>query len=100
MFIIWGSKHTSKVIATVNKNFNCTHCHNIVSYQIVKETDWFELYFIPLIPLVSVYRAECPICSFGFEVDKKRVKEILTDLKAEKGKKQEDIKAAKHEDSD
>jgi len=83
MFIIWGNKSTSKIEVTVNKQFNCDHCHNSGPYQIKKYTDWFTLYFIPVIPMHTVYRAECPVCNYGFEIDKKRAKEIIQELKEE-----------------
>ena len=81
MFIIWGSKSTEKVITTINKNFKCEHCNNVAPFHIKKYVDWFTLYFIPLIPLHTVYRTECSICSYGFEIEKKRVQEILEEIK-------------------
>ncbi len=83
MFIIWGSRHTSKIVGTVKKDFHCSHCNNITPYQITKEVDWFTLYWIPIIPMTTVYRAECPICNYGFEIEKERAKEILEQLKTE-----------------
>ena len=80
MFLIWGSKHTRKVIGTVEKDFICKHCQNVTPYQIVKDTDWFTIYMMPVIPAISSYRAECPICNFGFDIDKKRAKEIITEI--------------------
>ncbi len=79
MFIIWGNKHSSKILAdTGSRQFDCTHCHNVTPFQIVKEIDWFTLYWIPIIPMRTVYRAECPICNYGFDIDKKRAEEIAS----------------------
>ena len=85
MFIIWGSRHSSKVLAEIG-HFNCSHCHNTVPFNFVKHIDWFTLYFVPIIPMHTEYWAECPICSYGLEIEKKRAKEILIELKEEKQK--------------
>lgn len=81
MFIIWGSKETSKIVGKVQKNFTCNHCNNTTPFQIVKNVKWFTLYFIPVFPLNSDYRAECPICRYGFDIDKRRAEEIIAEMK-------------------
>lgn len=80
MFIIWGSRHISKILATTNKQIKCLHCNNVVQLNFVKHVDWFTTYWIPIFPMHTEYRAECPICSYGLEIEKKRAKEILTEL--------------------
>ena len=45
-------------------------------------TSWFTLFFIPLIPLKSEYFISCPICEYGFKIDKHEKERI----KLERGK--------------
>lgn len=81
MFIIWGFDKKRKIAGIVDKNFLCKHCHNVTPFQIIKTITWLELYIIPVIPIHSEYRAECPICSYGYDIEKKRAKEILETIK-------------------
>ncbi len=81
MFIVFGNKHSRKVLGFVDKQFNCEHCHNTTPFNLVRYREWFTLYWIPTIPYKTFYRAECPICEYGYDVDKKRAIEIIADLK-------------------
>lgn len=81
MLIILGSSHSSKIIATANKQLKCSHCNNIVFLNFIKYFDWCTLYWIPLFSMHTEYRIECPICSYGLKIETKMAKEKISELK-------------------
>ena len=77
MFFIWGNKPTTKIIGRTEKVVHCEHCGNDTPFQVRLSRDWFALYFLPVIPMTSNYRLECPICQYGREMDKKMADTVL-----------------------
>ncbi|KAJ7582618.1 hypothetical protein C8J56DRAFT_955275 [Mycena floridula] len=42
----------------------CPRCHNAAVFS-AKRTEWFELFFIPIIPISSKHVWLCSICQFS-----------------------------------
>ncbi len=61
MFVIFGTKSTQKIVAQEGK-IRCGRCNNISNWVVIKVTNWFSLFFIPIIPLSVRYYEQCPIC--------------------------------------
>lgn len=61
MFIIFGTKSTKKILG-VQKRVRCGRCNNIAPWQVLKITNWFSLFFLPIIPISTKYFEICPIC--------------------------------------
>ncbi len=77
MFIIWGTKPTTKLLGTTHRLYTCEHCNNTNHFNINSYKTWFTIYFIPLFPVHIQYRIECPICEYGYTVKRKLIKEIF-----------------------
>jgi len=49
---------------------NCPNCHNQTFYRYLTVTNWFTLFFIPLIPVSSKHYLACPVCTRALQLDK------------------------------
>ena len=70
MFIIWGSKYFTKVIGETVTRYRCSNCNNANPFQIIKQSKWFTIFFIPIFPYSTKYLELCPICGRGSVVTK------------------------------
>lgn len=77
MFVLFGFKTTQKVIAEEGK-IRCGRCNNISNWMVLKVTNWFSLFFIPIIPLSTHYYEQCPICRGVTEISKQEAMDYLT----------------------
>ncbi len=67
MILIYGTKTRSKIIGKP-LCLKCSHCNNASFYEFVRDTRWFTLFYIPLIPFSRKYYLKCPTCSYGFHI--------------------------------
>ncbi len=77
MFFLFGWGHRTI------KNFGqtliqeCHICSRTSHFSFVKTTDWFTLFFIPVIPYKTKYYLECPFCKNAFEIgDKENIEKL------------------------
>lgn len=75
MFIIWGTRVISKIFGQPVTLF-CPHCNNTSQWQLIKRTNWFTLFFIPLIPFSSKYSLTCPICQASKSLEKHEFEDL------------------------
>lgn len=77
MFIIWSfGKITLRKFAA-RDNAVCVRCHNQVDRTLVRSTQWFCLFFIPVIPYGKAYYLECPICNRADMISKQEFEEYM-----------------------
>ncbi len=64
MFIIKGFKKIEEDVLTVENKELCMNCCNYTNYKIVKRSEHFTLFFIPIFPTSIKYSLECPLCTY------------------------------------
>lgn len=62
MFVIFGWGHTTNKVHGPAELHNCARCHNEQYWILQKSTEWFTLFFIPIIPYSTKHFEFCPIC--------------------------------------
>ena len=77
MFIFFGSRRTVKDLGSYPVSGTCPNCHNTINLKIIKVTDWFTLYFIPIFPLKVERFKTCPICSIAQKISKEEAEQLL-----------------------
>lgn len=85
----WGKRTVKQYGASEEKY--CYHCNNQNRWAYRKDTTWFTLFFIPVIPYETVYIQVCPVCGQYEKMDKvefeSRVEGEITETSAaENGK--------------
>jgi hypothetical protein len=70
MIFIFGVGHKTLQISELRETIHCNHCNNTTRWKISKDTTWFSLFFIPVIPVKTIYQEFCPICKTGHEISK------------------------------
>lgn len=70
--IIWGWRTFVSKIGILFRRL-CSHCKNEEYWILNRTTKWFTLFFIPVLPLGSKYFLSCPICQYGFDLDREQV---------------------------
>ena len=80
MFFLFGWGHRTV------KNFGqtliqkCHICSHTSHFSLVKTTDWFTIFFIPLIPYETKNYLECPVCKNAFELENENNIEKLKEI--------------------
>ena len=77
MLILFGTKGTRKVIGQTKWPWNCDHCNNQRTWAVVKDRNWFTLFFLPVIPLNTTQSVICPICGRAIRIDRNNRDEIM-----------------------
>lgn len=70
MFIIFGWNHQKSTNYGAVEKRRCQNCNNEEFWQLDKITNYFTLFFIPIIPLDKNYWFHCPICNYGIKLTK------------------------------
>jgi len=73
--IIFGFRKTRKILGTIGSH-ECSNCHNISNWDVVRLISWFTLFFIPIIPYRWQYFEICPICEHGREIKGEEKEEL------------------------
>ncbi len=61
MIFIFGISPKEQTIGPAEERI-CPRCNNQRFWILKKSSQWFSLFFIPLIPFGSKYFMQCPIC--------------------------------------
>lgn len=69
MLILFGTRTKEKRLCTEGA-LRCSHCGNVTNWEVIKATDWFTLFFVPVIPMSSRYYEVCPICHMANPISK------------------------------
>lgn len=77
MFVLYGVRSKGKVIGTTKASESCMNCGKTSKWSIIKEKFFIHVFFIPLIPIKTKYRCECPHCTWWNYIEKREAKEIL-----------------------
>ena len=75
IFFGWGFQ-TTKNFGIVYQD-QCSNCKNNVDYELKRTITWFTLFFVPVIPYGFEYWANCPVCSYGFELNRSKFNELI-----------------------
>lgn len=79
--IIWGY---GKVTKSNNGDFmkkECKYCETTSMWRLIKNTTWFTLYFLPIIPYRVMYCVECPKCESCIEISKDQFIDLKYEIK-------------------
>lgn len=76
MLIIWGFRDIDKELGPVDY-LHCSRCNNDSTWRLQRETSWFTLFFIPIIPYRRKYYVYCPVCHWVTEVPKAEAQRIM-----------------------
>ena len=77
--ILFGYKTRPKVIGGANTT--CKNCKRRTAHGLVKLTEWFTLYFIPIIPLANDLLYVCGRCGYRIKVEGEEKRAVLMRLK-------------------
>lgn len=81
MFFIFGfGRQTFKHYGKTEERI-CGHCHKKAPRILVRITNWFSIFFIPLIPYGAKYVLLCPLCRDAQEVSGEDLQDVLNGLK-------------------
>lgn len=70
MFIIFGTRTTEKAVGEFVSTTTCGRCNQLQNYQLYQITNWFTLFFIPIIPYRTKYYEICSFCREQKELPK------------------------------
>ncbi len=73
MFLLFGWGHTTEKDFGDVMQSDCDNCDNSVEYFLLKQTSWFEIFFIPIIPYNIKHYLVCPVCERVMELNKRQV---------------------------
>jgi len=82
MFIIFGIRDIKRELGITQNVFHCNHCNNDNHYTVTRVRKFFHIFWIPLIPLLTKYYVSCPVCDFGFEVEKDEADNLINGTSA------------------
>ncbi len=83
MFVIFGWERAVKPLETILK-VNCYHCQNHAGWSIWKETEWFSLFFIKVLPFINKYYLSCDICGDSVHLTSEQAKHAMNRNKRSK----------------
>jgi len=76
MFFLFGWGHQIKRdFGPVLMN-KCSHCNNEGYMRLKRISEWFTLFFVPIIPYKIQSYLICPICEYGFQLDGEKYKKF------------------------
>jgi hypothetical protein len=75
MFIIFGIKRMRRRLATMLAV--CSRCGTPAAQVIIRQSRWFSLFFIPVVPLGSSYVSTCTFCGSSTKLDKFQAQQMV-----------------------
>ena len=75
MFLLFGTRASQTIINVVT--FVCGYCNVNARQNVVKRTNKFTLFFIPLFPFSTRYHNECTNCGGITDLDANQVQRSL-----------------------
>ena len=73
-FILFGIRRRAQRLGTVLQL--CSWCHTPAAQSVIRVRTFFTLFFIPLIPLGSKYRATCTMCGSTVSITKEQTSQL------------------------
>jgi len=81
--IIWGWGHRkTDTYGEATEVIVCARCNNEVRRVVLKDTTYFTLFFIPLIPYKSEHFVVCPVCGDAYALTKEAFNTITAGNRA------------------
>ncbi|SDB40350.1 hypothetical protein SAMN02910298_01978 [Pseudobutyrivibrio sp. YE44] len=74
MFIIKGFKKYNDVILTIAHEEQCMNCCYKTKHRIIKYSEYFTLFFIPIFPVSIKYKLACPRCTYEIRIKHSDIK--------------------------
>ncbi len=75
MLIIFGIKRMGRRLATMLAL--CSRCGTPAAQVVIRQSRWFSLFFIPVIPLGSSYVSTCTLCGSSTRLDKFQAQQMV-----------------------
>ncbi len=87
MFVIFGTSTRNKLLEAYEQDV-CGVCHTPNNMQLLEQSYWFSLFFIPIFKVAKKYYLICPNCRASRPVSKEEAKVLLgkAPAKVENGK--------------
>jgi hypothetical protein len=73
--ILWGYRRRGAVVGQLS--YDCPRCHQNVPHTVVKTQTKFTLFFIPLFPIGTSYKAVCANCKYEEKVTKQQAQKMF-----------------------
>ena len=73
--ILWGYRRSNQGIGQLT--YVCPRCQQNCPHVVVKTQTRFTLFFIPLFPLGSTYKATCTNCRYEEKVSKEQAQQMF-----------------------
>lgn len=68
MIVLFGFGHKTVKEHQLKDVTHCFHCNNLTNWTLSRQTNWFTLFFIPVIPYKTEHWVYCPICNKGHKI--------------------------------
>ncbi|MCB0805430.1 MAG: zinc-ribbon domain-containing protein [Bacteroidales bacterium] len=65
MLVIFGYGHKTNKTDELRQISHCFNCGNDRRWILGKQSTWFTLFFIPVVPVKNEYLEYCPVCGKG-----------------------------------
>jgi hypothetical protein len=75
----WG-KGTKETLGTISRS-ECSHCHKVADFHLVRRKTWFTLYFVPVLPYGDEHFVLCTNCEWGWKPNSDDVTRMRTQLR-------------------
>ena len=69
MFILFGFGHRKMKKVGETEPTKCPHCNNVKPFDLVEQSKWFTLFFIPIFPYAKERLMVCPVCRFNRKLE-------------------------------
>jgi hypothetical protein len=79
-FILFGIRRRAQRLGTVLQL--CSRCHASAAQSVIRVRTFFTLFFVPLIPLGSKYRATCTMCGSTVSIPKEQASQLVASVQA------------------
>jgi len=80
-FILFGLRRRAQRLGTVLQL--CSRCHTPAAQSVIRVRTFFTLFFVPLIPLGSKYRATCTLCGSTVSIPKEQAGQLVASVQAQ-----------------
>ena len=70
MFIIFGTKTEQKNLGIKKEMEECVRCKQSVFHNIIKQSNYFTLFWIPIFPYKEEYLEVCSTCGYAIKKTK------------------------------
>ncbi len=84
MKIISGTRQYRLKKGETRNKYHCEVCHYDSKWHLISVWIWFELFFVPLFPVLRKKLLICPMCEYGIKVNGKNKNERMSEVEVDK----------------